>query len=37
LDFREMFVWLSSSLSAVSASMPGDEVPLQSPMGWGAV
>lgn len=37
LGFREMFVWLSASLSAVSASIPGDEVPLQSPMGWGTV
>nr|WP_199325250.1 hypothetical protein [Phormidium sp. FACHB-1136] len=37
LNFREMFVWLSSSLSAVSASIPGEDVPLQSPMGWGAV
>jgi len=37
LSFREMFVWLSSSLSSVSQSKPGDEVPLQSPLGWGTV
>jgi uncharacterized protein YegL len=36
-NFQEMFVWLSSSLSGVSHSQPGEEVPLQSPMGWGAV
>jgi len=37
LQFREMFAWLSSSISAVSRSMPGDEVELQnpaSPDGW---
>lgn len=37
LDFREMFVWLSSSLAGVSRSRPGQEVPLQSPIGWGNV
>lgn len=28
LDFRELFVWLSRSMSAVSASTPGDQVQL---------
>lgn len=37
LNFKEMFVWLSSSLASVSNSRPGEEVPLQSPLGWGAV
>lgn len=37
LNFREMFNWLSSSLTNVSRSQPGDEVALQTPMGWASV
>ena len=34
LKFDELFVWLSASQAAVSASNPGDSVPLPSPAGW---
>jgi uncharacterized protein YegL len=40
LRFRDLFAWLSSSLSAVSQSNPGDEVKLENPIapnGWGKI
>jgi uncharacterized protein YegL len=37
LRFVEMFLWLSRSQQRVSASKPGDQVPLEAPTGWGTV
>jgi uncharacterized protein YegL len=37
LKFRELFAWLSSSLSGVSRSQVGQTVPLASPKGWAEV
>lgn len=40
LRFRDLFKWLSNSLSAVSKSQMGTQVPLENPAvpgGWGAV
>ena len=34
LMFRELFVWLSSSMRSISSSTPGDTVPLAPPSGW---
>lgn len=34
LRFRNLFRWLSNSLSTVSRSNPGEEPPLPSPYGW---
>ncbi|HEY0329897.1 MAG TPA: VWA domain-containing protein [Rhodopseudomonas sp.] len=37
LNFRELFMWLSGSLSRVSASNTGDRVSLAPPTGWAEV
>lgn len=34
IGFRELFAWLSASLSSVSHSNPGDKVALPNPQGW---
>jgi uncharacterized protein YegL len=37
LKFKDMFAWLSSSLSSVSASQPGTTVQIAPPSGWAEV
>ncbi|MEZ4675540.1 MAG: VWA domain-containing protein [Caldilineaceae bacterium] len=37
LNFRDMFVWLSQSLTTVSHSLVGQQVPLSSPAGWSVI
>jgi uncharacterized protein YegL len=37
LQFKELFLWLSSSQKRVSASKVGEEVDLESPVGWAKV
>jgi uncharacterized protein YegL len=34
LKFKDMFAWLSSSLSSVSSSQPGTTVQIPAPKGW---
>ncbi len=37
LKFKEFFLWLSNSMSRVSASQVGDKIQLPPPAGWGEV
>lgn len=37
LKFKDMFAWLSSSLSSVSSSQPGTTVQIAPPTGWSEV
>jgi uncharacterized protein YegL len=37
LNFAQMFVWLSRSVEKVAHSREGEQVPLDPPVGWGAV
>lgn len=37
LKFRDMFVWLSQSLTTVSHSQVGEQIPLTAPTGWSVV
>ncbi len=37
LSFRELFVWLSASLRAVSQSAPDTNIKLEAPTGWAEV
>lgn len=37
LNFRDMFLWLSQSLTTVSHSLVGEQVPLTSPAGWSVI
>jgi len=35
--FEEMFQWLSASLTSASQATPGEDVVLQTPLGWGTI
>jgi uncharacterized protein YegL len=37
VNFREMFLWLSQSMKAVSQSSPGDKLTVAAPTGWGDI
>jgi uncharacterized protein YegL len=37
LKFQELFKWLSSSLSKVGQSKPGDKIKLDPTTGWGEI
>jgi uncharacterized protein YegL len=37
LNFRDLFLWLSQSMQAVSQSAPGEKVPLPTPSGWAEI